>query len=240
MPAVRLYFSMINRAIVLLIGLSVCSSINAGVMVGGSRFVFNENSKVLSVMIRNPDASNYLIKARILPPTLWEKEGAVVAAADSLIITPPLFRLDAGRENIIRIVRGPTSLPEDRESLFEFSVAAIPSVKGESNSVALAVRSRFKLFYRPQNLPGDAKTAWSSLRWYQRGNTLIARNTSPWFVTLATVNIDNTAIADPGMLAPFGEREYEGCHNNKLCQVRWQALDDNGQFTAFTGVTLSH
>lgn len=240
MPAVRLYFSMINRAIVLLIGLSVCGGIKAGVMVGGSRFVFNENSKVLSVMIRNPDALNYLIKARILPPTLWEKEGAVATAPDALIITPPLFRLDAGRENIIRIVRGPTSLPEDRESLFEFSVAAIPSVKGESNSVALAVRSRFKLFYRPQNLPGDVKTAWSSLQWYQQGKTVIARNTSPWFVTLATVNINNTSMADPGMIPPFGQRAYEGCYGIRLCQVRWQALDDNGQVTAFTGVTLSH
>ncbi|MFS1539134.1 MAG: fimbria/pilus periplasmic chaperone [Candidatus Phlomobacter fragariae] len=34
------------------------------------------------------------------------------------IVIPPLFRLDAGRENILRIMRPGGDLPLDRESFF--------------------------------------------------------------------------------------------------------------------------
>lgn len=239
MPAAHSCLIMTNRAFFLLALLGVFSVANAGVMVGGKRFVFYESNKVLSVAVRNPDAQNYLIKARVLPPYLWIKDGTLNSAGDSFIITPPLFRLDAEKENTIRIVRGTNPLPNDRESLFEFSVAAIPSVKGQPNSVSLAIRSRFKLFYRPDGLSGDVKMAWSSLRWHQQGNMLIATNPTPWFITLSSVVVNGTAANDPGMIQPFGQQEYVGCKNTPSCSVRWRALNDYGQPTDFMTATAT-
>ncbi|MEB4675814.1 molecular chaperone [Enterobacteriaceae bacterium G50] len=239
MPAARSCFIMISRTGSFLLLMVACFTAHAGVMVGGTRFVFHENSKVLSIPIRNPDAQNYLIKSRVLLPQLWIKGSSAALANDFFIITPPLFRLDAGKENIIRIIRGPNSLPTDRESLFEFSVAAIPSVKEKPNSVSLAIRSRYKLFYRPENLSGDVKSAWSALRWRQQGSEIIASNPGPWFVTLATLEVNGTSVDAPGMIPPFGEMTYVACQSAAVCHIRWQSLDDYGQLTPFAAANLS-
>ncbi len=43
------------------------------------------------------------------------------------LITPPLFRLDAKQENVLRIIRTGGNLPADRESLFWLNIKSIPS-----------------------------------------------------------------------------------------------------------------
>ena len=55
--------------------------------------------------------------------------------ADELIITPPLFRLDAKGQNILRIIAtNVKNLPSDKESLFLLNVKAIPAKSFEQSS----------------------------------------------------------------------------------------------------------
>lgn len=75
------------------------------------------------------------------------------AAKTPFIITPPLFRLDPGKNNILRIVNTTPGLPQDRESVYWVNVKAIPSKSDDSenkNVLQIAVRTRIKLFIARQ------------------------------------------------------------------------------------------
>lgn len=96
--------------------------IQAGVVVGGTRVVYDAGKKEASLSVNNTEKSlPYLIQSWL--ENAREDDTTTVP----LIITPPLFRLDAEQENILHIVRAGGNLPNDRESLFWLNVKSIPS-----------------------------------------------------------------------------------------------------------------
>lgn len=70
------------------------------------------------------------------------------------LLLPPLFRLKAGEQGFVRILRSGKPLPEDRESMFWLNVKGIPAMDNEpdKNMVQFAINSRIKLIYRPAAL----------------------------------------------------------------------------------------
>ncbi|WP_250143332.1 fimbrial biogenesis chaperone, partial [Escherichia coli] len=59
--------------------------------------------------------------------------------------------------NTLRIQYTGAPLPTDRESVFWLDIKAIaPKPKESSNELQVNVKSKFKIFYRPDNLKGDA------------------------------------------------------------------------------------
>jgi chaperone protein EcpD len=66
-------------------------------------------------------------------------------------LPPPLFRLDAMKEQMVRIVPTAHNLPTDRESVFYFNAQEIPAASNDDgNTLKIALRTRIKLFYRPK------------------------------------------------------------------------------------------
>ena len=78
--------------------LTVTTAAQAGVVVGGTRLVYDGKKKESSLGLRNPDNIAYLIQSWVDMP-----EG--VSGRAPFVITPPLFRLDAKQNNILRVVR---------------------------------------------------------------------------------------------------------------------------------------
>lgn len=67
----------------------------AGVIVGGTRVVYNSEKREASISVKNPEKSiPYLIQSWV------ESENGSTAMKAPFIITPPLFRLDAEQEKI--------------------------------------------------------------------------------------------------------------------------------------------
>ncbi|WP_459585808.1 fimbrial biogenesis chaperone, partial [Enterobacter asburiae] len=92
--------------------------------------------------------------------------------------------LDAEQKNSLRINYLGTPLPTDRESVFWLNIKNIaPSKKANSNKLQINVKSKFKLFFRPAGLKGNAELAYKKLKFTCRNNTLSAHNPSPWFVS---------------------------------------------------------
>ena len=73
------------------------TSASAGVVIGGTRIIFDGAKKEASISITNPDDVPYLIQACI-----DVQDGQSGKAP--FIITPPLYRLDGGQKNLERIV----------------------------------------------------------------------------------------------------------------------------------------
>ncbi|MBF4180419.1 fimbrial biogenesis chaperone, partial [Lelliottia nimipressuralis] len=84
---------------------------HAGLTVGGTRVVFFGNKKEVPLTVTNSQNSSvYLIRSWV--------ESTDKAVKAPFIITPPLFRIDPGQENALRIAQSSNTLPQDKESLF--------------------------------------------------------------------------------------------------------------------------
>lgn len=211
-------------AAILLSSLGMSLSAQAGVVMGGTRVIYPEGQREVSFSITNMEKETpYLIQSWI------ENSDANNKAAPPFIVTPTLFRLDAEQKNALRITYLGTPLPADRESVFWLSVKNIaPSKKANSNKLQINVKSKFKLFFRPAGLKGDAGLAWKALKFTCHNNTLTAHNPTPWFVSFYRVSAGNRDVESPGMVAPFADRQW-----HILCSgpISWQAINDYGGLT---------
>ena len=105
--------------------------VNAGVNIGATRVVYQSKEKEANLAVANSgeDGVPYLVQS-------WVSDFAhPEQSADAFIITPPLFRLDAKGQNILRIIATDTqALPKDKESLFLLNVKAIPAKSKEQQN----------------------------------------------------------------------------------------------------------
>ena len=156
---------------------------NAGVIIGGTRLIFDGAKKEASISINNPDSTPYLIQS-------WVELGENSKEKVSFIVTPPLFRLDGGHENTLRIIyTGEKKLPDNRESVFWLNVKSIPSMtRSDENRLLIAVKTRMKIFYRPAALASEKSgEAWTKLKFETRGEHLVINNPTPFYVDRKSV-----------------------------------------------------
>lgn len=224
----------------LLLALLLFSSLaQAGVVIGGTRFVYGEKQQSISVSVRNKSTAPYLLNTKILPGGTWSGADKSAVSRAPFIATPPLFSLPGGRENSIRIIRTGGDLPSDRESLFTLSIAAIPSGKGGPDTVQMAIRSGLKLFYRPAGLKGNPEKAYTQLKWSRTGHQVTVENPTPYYVTLFQLSADGHAVSDAGMVSPFARRTESWCGDSAVCQLRWQSINDYGRVMPVVSLSVS-
>ncbi|WP_417323557.1 molecular chaperone [Enterobacter kobei] len=196
----------------------------ASITVGGTRLIYNGAENEASLPVSNSkDAVPYLIQSWI---ELSENSKEQVP----FIVTPPLFRLDGGHENTLRVIyTGETSLPENRESVFWLNVKSIPSMtRSDENRLLIAVKTRMKLFYRPAALASEnAGEAWTRLTFEPRGERLVINNPTPFYVSLYSLTVGNKTISPPPMISPLSSVTVAGSGK----QVAWKAINDFGGVT---------
>ncbi|MEO3990134.1 fimbria/pilus periplasmic chaperone [Pseudocitrobacter sp. Cyp-38S] len=198
----------------------------AGVVIGGTRFVYRQEQHALNVPLRNASDSAWLVVTRVQSAARWP--GARVTAAEAFVVVPPICVLAGGQENTLRLIRTASPLPTDRESLFTLSVATVPSGKVDGNRVQMGVRSALKLIYRPSGLAGEPQQAYRQLRW-SAGRGLSVSNPTPYYVTLFNLSINGKTLDNPGVVAPFSTRSLSRELPGKVIQLRWQTLNDYGR-----------
>lgn len=125
-------------------------------VIGGTRLIYDGNKKESSLSISNPDKSPYLIQS-------WVSAQETDTSKVPFIITPPIFRLDGGQDNILRVIRAGGNLPDDKESLYWLNIKSIPSAEKKNNTLQIAVKTSIKLIYRPGGVKGKLEEAAQSL-----------------------------------------------------------------------------
>ncbi|MCX9039279.1 molecular chaperone [Citrobacter portucalensis] len=199
----------------------------AGIVMGGTRIIFEEKKSETSLSITNDDSDTpYLVQSWV------ENYSTTDTSQPPFIVTPPLFRLDPEQKNAIRINFTGANLPSDRESVYWLNVKNIaPTQKDGTNKLQINIKSKFKIFYRPTNLQGIAENAWQHLLFTRSGNDLVAHNPTPYFVSFFSLSIDGQELDSPGMIAPFSDKTWAV---SRFGIVRWRAIDDFGRITDFT------
>ena len=194
---------------------------NAGVIIGGTRVIFEGAKKEATINITNPDNTPYLIQS-------WIDMQDGVAGKASFIITPPLYRLDGGQKNLERIVMT-GSLPQEQESLFWLNIKAIPSASKQMNALQIAVKTRIKLIYRPEGLRASTPEEQANkLTWQQSGNAIQVNNPTPYVInfneiTLGGRKLDDVTYVLPGASARFSLPEGVSGHS-----LTFKVINDYG------------
>lgn len=195
----------------------------AGIVIGGTRVIYHGDKKETSAAIRNPDeAGVWLVQSWV--------DGGTKGSKAPFIVTPPLFRINPGEENVLRIVRTGGRLPQDRESVFWLNVKSIPATddsKPHNNVLQVVVKSRLKLFYRPAALAGEPETAYHNLSAARSGNRLTISNPTPYYITLFTLKVDGQEIKEADMVPPKGSASFT-LPSATASSVSWQAISDYG------------
>lgn len=221
----------------------------ANVIIAGTRVIFPAKDGEVTVRLTNENSMPALIES-------WVDDGDEHSTPDKVhtpfVLTPPLFRMDAHKDQNLRILATPNQLPADRESLFWLNVLEIPpkptsvELTGK-NLLQFAFRSRLKLFYRPAGLQGDPIKAPADLTWKAvpaaGGYTLQAHNPTPYYITVVklTLNVGGKEFIndETGMVPPMSDltMSIPGLAHAPAAQtpVSYDIINDYGATTTFKG-----
>lgn len=213
-----------------------------GFGINATRLIYPEGANSITVTVRNtmPELP-YLVQVSV---TMTPNDPLVAPFS----VTPPLFRLEPGTTNQIRIAGPTTHLPKDRESVFYFNTRAIPASRAlplalQANTVSGAaqfgVGNIIKIFYRPAGLPGNSGNAQRDLQFERSGNGLKVTNASPYFINLAGLSVAGQVLSlqlptGAPMIAPFSSHSYPT--PVKQGRVNWQTITDQGAIDEFDRV----
>ncbi|PVZ12670.1 MULTISPECIES: molecular chaperone [unclassified Pseudomonas] len=219
-----------NTLLLSLAWLALCytSASNASVTVGATRLIYDgaQNEANLTVSNRADDAP-YLVQSWVSSYASGSE-----AAVDDFIVTPPLFRLDPNKENILRVIfAGAADVPRDRESLFLMNVKAIPAISDaqrDKNVLQIALKTTIKLFYRPAGLKGSPKAAVAGLRWRAEGGRLYVDNPSAFHVVVSELKVNGQALKQQIEVLKPGEQRSLPANTKPGDQITLAYIDDYG------------
>lgn len=209
----------------LMTGILCCSLAHAeGINIGATRIIYHSDSKDESISINNNDTEPYLIQS-------WAQSinDAGTVGDAPFMVTPPLFRLNGGQKNVLRVIRTGGNLPEDRESLYWLDIKSIPSshANEQHNILKLAVKAEFKLIYRPQALNQTPENVTEKLQWSRQGSTLTVNNPTPYYMNFADIAVGNQKVKSPRYVAPFSSAHYT-LASAANGQISWSIINDFG------------
>lgn len=217
----------------------------AGVIIEGTRVIYPAQARQVSVNLSNDD--------KRLPRLVqvWVDNGDEKLAPENLDVpfdvTPPVFRLEAGASQSLRVVYTGEPLPGDKESVFWLNALDVPPSSDDAadkNTLQFAFRIRIKLFFRPKGLAGSAAAAPRQLEWTLvkdgAGKALEAHNPTPYYVSFQKVALalggrlvksDETSMVAPGGKLRFPLKENVDVPPRKG-EVRLSTIKENADAKA--------
>ncbi|MFU2316444.1 fimbrial biogenesis chaperone [Rahnella sp. PCH160] len=217
--------TLLSVLLAMVVSPAVFAAETGGIAVGATRVVYNADSREASLaVINHSGAQYYLIQSWVDDSTGNKKV--------PFTITPPLFRLNANKENMLRIIKTGEGLPQDRESVYWVNVKAIPPAPegGGQNTLQLAVKTRIKMFYRPKGLPGNAAETPKKLEWHQQGNELIVKNPTAFSASFNDIKVDGKEVQDTKLVLPQSETHYK-IDSAHVSKVTYRCINDFGGLT---------
>lgn len=220
------------------------SPLHGGLSLNRTRVIFSSTAKSVPVTLNNTGSRVYLVKGSIT-------QGDGRTDSPSFMVTPPLFRLEPHSQHTVLILRqgqGALSLPTDRESVFYLQLLAIPATQSGrqasdadvSAQINIGLQQVIKVFYRPAGLVPQPTAAEKQLTFHQTPAGLQVNNPTPYYLTLASVTLDQHAVnvkSTGAMLAPYSQQTYPNTVPGK--QVQWTVINDYGGISVPYSATIT-
>ena len=212
----------------------------AGVVVSGTRVVYDANKQEVMVKLTNKGSKAVLVQS-------WIDDGDPKAVPSEIqvpfILTPPINRINAEKGQTLRISYTGEALPKDKESVFWLNVLEVPAKNKElegENYLQMAFRTRIKLFFRPENLKGNANLAIEEVQWKKKDNSISAYNPTPFHISLQGFNLVNGKQVhniEGVMIAPFSTHDFsdiDAKYMAKGTEYFANYIDDYGAIRPYT------
>lgn len=200
----------------------------AGVVIGGTRIIYNGGEKESTIEVRNRDKTPWLIQS-------WTDDNGLQgqnknAPKTPFQVTPSLYKLGAASSDILHITLTEDTLPKDKESLYWINIKSIPEVaKAKGNTLTISVNQRFKLIYRPVGLKAPAEADYKKITFNVQGKKIRVNNPTPYWFTFYSLKAGGKAVNTAGkMVPPKSQINYvlpSGVTSN---EVSWQVINDYG------------
>lgn len=213
-----------------LLGMLTAAQAMASISLSATRIVFDGAHKEANITVRNGN-QDVLIQS-------WIDNNDVKTGSAPFAVTPPLARILAKEQQLLRILYEGVGMPTDKESVLWLNVQEIPQTSTKANTLQLAVRQRIKVFFRPANLPGDALLAPAQLQWrvsqHAGKSALIVNNPSLYHVSMADVTLQDGShrelAVDSTMVAPGEVKTFElnTVSATKPVQLTFNSINDYG------------
>ncbi|EJM1003864.1 fimbria/pilus periplasmic chaperone [Klebsiella oxytoca] len=210
---------------------SVSVMADGGISVVGTRFVYPQGEKQLSIKANNTSKTeSFLVQSWV--------ENEVGEKTKDFIVTPPLYVSKPQKGTSLRLVYTGPELPKDRETLYYFITKSIPAVekdKTEGKSVlVIAMATRLKVFVRPNGLKPDISEAPSKMVFRKAGKNLEISNPTPYYVTMTELSAGSQTLKNI-MVPPKGKITVNLLVGNK---VSFRTVDDYGTFSPLQHKTM--
>jgi fimbrial chaperone protein len=232
----------ITGVVALNVPVSHAAENNGGVLLGGTRLIFDGAKDAASMTVTNSAAKDvWLMRFWVSPYDNEASESVDDKQPLPFAVTPPLYRLDPKAAVQLRINKLSDALPADRESVYYLNHLAIPPKKGEKtyqkavqSGLQFAVNTRIKLFYRPDAINDSmaVKVAPEKLAVTATDKTMVLKNPTPYFINLSQLAVDDKPVQTnkDTMIAPFGELSLPATAAHGT--LSYSTIDDRGMTTS--------
>ncbi|HFG7808352.1 TPA: molecular chaperone [Salmonella enterica subsp. enterica serovar Java] len=211
-----------------------------GIVLGASRVIYPPEGRGVTLSVTNPEGYPILVQSQVM------NEDKKTEAP--FYVTPPLFRLEGGQKNTLRVVRTGGNYPTGRESLAWLCVRGIPPKDGDvwaqdkntsaqsSGGVAmlmqLSINSCIKLLVRPGSLSGNPSGMADKLAWKVVGKSLIATNPTAYYMSLGSLSFNGKKLKED-YIPPQGEHVFVLPDGYGVRgKVNWTVIGDYGDKSA--------
>ncbi|MCS2159532.1 molecular chaperone [Scandinavium sp. H11S7] len=195
-----------------------------GIQIGRTRVIYDASKKEVALPVINKENElPWLVQS-------WVDTGDGKTRGP-FIVTPPLFRLNAQREQSLRIIWSGAVMQEDRESLYYINVRTIPGsdTKDENKNVLrLIYKTRLKLFFRPKDLEGEPGEACAQLQFTLNGDDLQVKNPSRYYIVFDSLYFGNKQIRHADMIAPLAGTSFPLPVKTEGHNITWRCITDYG------------
>lgn len=212
---------------------------SASVIMVGTRVIVPSAAKEKTVQFKNPDPQPFIVEIKLSDEHDHSSQVPFVAV-------PPVFRIEPHQGQSVRLI--PTSaeqlLPRDRESVFYMNFTQIPALKRSArndNQLIIAVKSRVKVFYRPETLTGQQSEAFKSLRFSLNNGKVKVENPTGFYISISRAlfvsHTHSVTLTDAVMLAPLSSMEWspaERVASLRDGKIRITQVNDYGAYVENT------
>ena len=215
-------------------------NIYAGITITGTRIIFPSNQSSITVQLNNPTDDPAIVQA-------WLDDGdpLLIPEAERIpfILMPPVSQVLPRKGQMIRLIgHGLETLPQDRESMYWFNILDIPAIlesDKNQNKLNISIRSRIKLFYRPNRLVMSQDKAFNSVefKYNESDKKINIINSSPYYLNfdhLAFINkLNKKDYLEVIVVKPYSEESIsikEGLGTNN---IEFGLINDYGAVQKF-------
>ena len=207
-----------------------CQSAMASLAADQTRYIFRGDKDALTITITNND------KARTFGGQAWVDNIVEKDTRPTFVVTPSFFKVKPNGQQTLRIIMASNHLPKDKESVYWLNLQDIPPAL-EGSGIAVALRTKLKLFYRPKALLEGRKGAEEGLSLQNRPDgRIMLVNTTPYIFAIGSlldgngkrIATDNETAQKLLMFMPGDEVQVKGN------VVKVESLNDWGSLQTWT------